>query len=192
MNIVEYYSLFPCIACNATRNGDFPVFACVRAGLQRCIGLSNLLHDMRKNKKGVFKILIKIYMCSCLLLLPMQKGVHEMPPKALKPCAYSGCPETIREGRYCDAHKTIAGWEYNQTRRSADHNKIYGRRWRKIRNLYIAKHPLCEDCLEHGIHIPADEVHHIRPITRGGTHCEDNLRSLCKSCHTKSRSVFSG
>lgn len=36
--------------------------------------------------------------------------------------------------------------------------------------------------------VPADEVHHIKPIALGGTHSEDNLMALCKSCHTKTRS----
>ena len=111
-----------------------------------------------------------------------------MPSKLPHPCAYPGCPALTRH-RYCDTHKTIAGREYNTFQRSPDHNKVYGRRWRKIRDLYISKNPLCEDCLQHGLYIPADEVHHIRPIDSGGNHAEDNLRSLCQSCHTKSRAV---
>ena len=110
-----------------------------------------------------------------------------MPAKFPKPCAYPNCPALTRE-RYCDKHKTIAGREYNQFSRHPDHNKIYGRRWRKIRDLYIAKNPLCEICLEAGLFVPADEVHHIRSIDDGGTHAEDNLKSLCQSCHTKTRS----
>ena len=109
-----------------------------------------------------------------------------MPQKSLKPCAYAGCPNTIREGRYCPIHKTIAGREYNQTR-SPDHNKIYGRRWRTVRELYISKHPLCEECLKYNRLVPADEIHHIVPPESGGTHAEDNLMSLCQSCHTKTR-----
>ena len=110
-----------------------------------------------------------------------------MPQKPLKPCAYPGCPECIREGRYCPQHKTIAGREYNQVYRSSDHNKIYGRHWRTTRDLYVSKHPLCERCLEAGRLVPADEVHHILPVERGGTHAEDNLTSLCRSCHIKTR-----
>jgi hypothetical protein len=77
-----------------------------------------------------------------------------MPLSAKKPCAYPGCHDTIREGRYCSAHKTRASREYDKTRRSPDHNKIYGHRWRKIRELYVSKHPLCERCLESGKYIP--------------------------------------
>ena len=109
-----------------------------------------------------------------------------MPPKAPHPCRYPGCP-ALTIDRYCPAHKTQAGREYNRYHRSPDHNKIYGRRWRTIRNLYLSKHPLCEDCLKADRLVPANEVHHILPVDNGGTHAEDNLRSLCQSCHTKSR-----
>jgi len=33
--------------------------------------------------------------------------------------------------------------------------------------------------------IKVEEVHHILPLSRGGTSDEDNLMSLCKSCHSK-------
>lgn len=106
-----------------------------------------------------------------------------MPQKPLKPCAYPGCPECIRDGRYCPEHKTLAGREYNQFVRRPDHNKIYGHRWRVIRDRYISKHPLCEDCLQSGRLVPADLVHHIIPTDQGGTHADENLKSLCIPCH---------
>ena len=106
-----------------------------------------------------------------------------IPLKPLKRCAYGGCLEYVRGERYCPAHKTEVSRQYDRTHRNP---KNYDHRWRKIRNLYIAKHPLCEDCLELGFHIPADEVHHIIPLPEG-THSESNLRSLCQSCHTKTR-----
>ena len=49
----------------------------------------------------------------------------------------------------------------------------------------LAAHPLCEMCLKEGRLTPVDEVHHIVPISQGGTHARDNLMSLCRSCHTK-------
>ena len=115
-----------------------------------------------------------------------------VPQLPKKPCAYPGCPATIREGRYCPQHKTIAGREYNKTQRSPDHYKIYGRRWRKIRDLYISSHPVCERCLEAGRYVPVDEVHHIKPVTEGGSHDEDNLISLCRSCHAYTRTEGGG
>jgi 5-methylcytosine-specific restriction protein A len=110
-----------------------------------------------------------------------------MPLRAKHPCAYPGCPALIRGGRYCDKHNTLASREYNKYQRAADSNKTYGRRWHSIRDLYIAKHPLCEECMKAGLFFPADEVHHVIPTERGGTHSEDNLQALCQSCHTKTR-----
>ncbi len=108
-----------------------------------------------------------------------------MPQKPLKPCAYPGCPELIREGRYCPKHKTIAGREYNSTVRRPDHSKVYGYRWQQIRDQYLSKHPLCERCQAAGRLVPADLVHHKVPTELGGGHEESNLMSLCNSCHNK-------
>ena len=108
-----------------------------------------------------------------------------MPDKPLRPCAYPGCPEVITSGRYCPKHKTIAGRSYNQTSRRPDFAKTYDSRWRKLRDLYIKKHPLCELCLADGLYVPADLVHHKIPTELGGTHDESNLQSLCNSCHNK-------
>ena len=107
-----------------------------------------------------------------------------VPMKPLKYCAYSGCTNHVRGERYCHLHKTHVNRQYDRLHRDP---KNYDHRWRKIRNLYFAKHPLCEDCLERGIHVTADEVHHVIALDDGGTHHENNLRSLCQSCHTKTR-----
>ena len=48
-----------------------------------------------------------------------------------------------------------------------------------------AEHPICEMCLKEGRLTPVQEVHHILPVSKGGTHARDNLMSLCQSCHTK-------
>ena len=107
-----------------------------------------------------------------------------MPDKPKKPCAYPGCPELIREGRYCPAHKTEMGRQYNATRDS-DFNKRYGRQWKKNRALYISKHPLCEACEKAGQLVPATEVHHIIPLDKGGSNADENLQALCKPCHSR-------
>jgi len=103
-------------------------------------------------------------------------------------CAYPGCGEFVRGDRYCPEHKTIASREYDKRYRP-DHSKHYGTQWRKIRERYVSKHPLCERCLEVGRYVPVAEVHHIVPIDDGGTHAEDNLVSLCRSCHGKTRTT---
>lgn len=50
---------------------------------------------------------------------------------------------------------------------------------------YAKEHPFCEKCFERGIIVPVEEVHHIVPLSEGGTHARDNLISLCKSCHSR-------
>ena len=63
--------------------------------------------------------------------------------------------------------------------------------WRKLRDTYIKEHPLCEDCLDKGKVVPAEDVHHIRSPFQNGE-CNkallldyNNLLALCKQCHNK-------
>ena len=63
--------------------------------------------------------------------------------------------------------------------------------WRKLRDTYIKEHPLCEDCLNEGKVVPAEDVHHIRSPFQNGE-CNkallldyNNLMALCKQCHNK-------
>ena len=107
-----------------------------------------------------------------------------MPHKFKRPCSYPGCPN-LTDGTYCEEHKSLAAKEYNKYRRSPDHARKYGREWKRVRDRYVRKHPLCERCLKEGRMTPVEEVHHILPVNRGGTNDESNLMSVCKSCHNK-------
>ena len=50
---------------------------------------------------------------------------------------------------------------------------------------------LCQDCLAEGRYTPAEEVHHIEPLTPENINSPsislntDNLISLCRECHKK-------
>lgn len=63
--------------------------------------------------------------------------------------------------------------------------------WNKLRNYYLTQHSLCENCLSQGKVTPAEEVHHKNIIGSRvdgrweRTLDENNLMSLCKSCHRK-------
>ena len=49
---------------------------------------------------------------------------------------------------------------------SKDYNykrMIQSVRWQRLRKEKIKMNPLCQDCLEHGIYTPSQEVHHITP-----------------------------
>lgn len=63
--------------------------------------------------------------------------------------------------------------------------------WKRVRKLYVSKHPLCEDCLERGEINPTEIVHHIIELTPKNindvniTLNEENLRGVCRTCHGK-------
>lgn len=103
-----------------------------------------------------------------------------MPQKAKRPCRHPGCKE-LTTARYCAAH---AEFEPKYIRPQKIHAR-YDATWRKIRNRFIAKNPLCVHCLKQGKYTPAEEVDHILPLQHGGTHDETNLQALCKRCHSK-------
>ena len=114
----------------------------------------------------------------------MPEGGEQMPKRPLRPCAHPGCPN-LCEGQFCEQHRVEERRKYDKYERSADINKNYGRAWKRIRDRYASEHPLCEMCLKEGRLTPVQEVHHILPVSKGGTHARDNLMSLCQSCHTK-------
>ena len=62
----------------------------------------------------------------------------------------------------------------------------YDRRWRRVRAIYLSRHPLCERCKQHGWLRPAVDVHHIKPIADGGDVYDlGNLEALCRTCHSQ-------
>ena len=107
-----------------------------------------------------------------------------MPYKPKRPCSYPGCPR-LTSGRYCEEHQKIITAHYNKHQRDPASKRRYGRAWKRIRDRYIAAHPLCEQCKRAGKITPAEEVHHILPLSKGGTHVESNLMALCKRCHSE-------
>lgn len=107
-----------------------------------------------------------------------------MPNKPRKPCAYPSCPR-LTHGRYCEEHTKVMNDRYNKYERPYNSSSRYGSLWRKIRNRYIKAHPYCEECLKNRKLTKAEEVHHIIPLNDGGTHADENLMSLCKSCHSR-------
>lgn len=64
------------------------------------------------------------------------------------------------------------------------------RRWQRLRQLYIADHPLCEFCFALGVLRPAEDVHHRDGFTnytgaaaQARAYDWENLISLCKEHH---------
>jgi 5-methylcytosine-specific restriction protein A len=109
-----------------------------------------------------------------------------MPRKAKHPCAHPGCPNLVPYGeRFCREHEKEERKRYERYGRDPKTKKRYGREWQLIRDRYISVHPFCEKCLLSGRIVKAEEVHHIVPLSQGGTNSYGNLMSLCKSCHSR-------
>lgn len=61
--------------------------------------------------------------------------------------------------------------------------------WRKKSKSYREEHPLCVVCEREGLVVQARVVDHIVSINKGGDKFDDdNLQSLCDSCHNRKSS----
>lgn len=107
-----------------------------------------------------------------------------MPRKPKRPCSHPGCPE-LTDGRFCEQHEKQENKRYEKYDRDPAVRRRYGRVWKRIRDKYVLAHPFCEQCFKDGVMVQVEEVHHIVPLAKGGTHDTSNLISLCKSCHAK-------
>ena len=107
-----------------------------------------------------------------------------MPRKTKRPCSHPGCPN-LTESRFCEEHQKAEDKRYNKYQRDPETRKRYGSSWRRIRARQIKEQPMCQACEEQGHITPATEVHHITPLSKGGTHEAGNLMSLCTSCHSR-------
>ena len=109
-----------------------------------------------------------------------------MPNKPKRPCRYKDCPKLTDNPRgYCEEHAKLEFKIYDKYIRSPEHKKRYNYQWRKLRARFLNQNPLCEMCKEQGRYTQATEVHHIKPLSEGGTNEETNLMALCHSCHSR-------
>lgn len=107
-------------------------------------------------------------------------------PRALpKPCAMPGCPNIVRQVRYCPSCKP----KMNKSSRidQKQRKKFYNSKlWKYTRLEQLEREPTCRHCREQGKETIANEVDHVKPIEQGGSPTDSrNLQSLCKSCHSK-------
>ena len=103
-----------------------------------------------------------------------------MPSAPLRPCNHPGCPELVTSG-YCERHQKAS--KARRAGKATDPFYHTGR-WRKVRDRYLRRQPLCEMCLARGVSKAADLVDHITEIKDGGARLDfANLQSLCWACH---------
>lgn len=91
-----------------------------------------------------------------------------MPYAPARPCTYPGCPTLVSgSGARCARHPHPSAAA-----------RGYGYQWQQARAKVLRDQPCCMQC-----GAVATEVHHIVPITKGGTHERGNLVALCHACH---------
>lgn len=107
-----------------------------------------------------------------------------MPYKPKHPCSYPGCPGWYRAGIARNIRRSLRRITISTSAIRPASAGIGGHGGRSG-DRYLAGHPLCEKCREAGRLTNAEEVHHIKPLSKGGTHAEHNLMALCKRCHSE-------
>ena len=112
-----------------------------------------------------------------------------MPVRPKRPCARPGCSALVERG-YCERHAQPDHQRYDRHRESAA-RRGYGRRWRRLRLMILARDPVCTCPLDGCDHEPgrcvrgSEPVDHIVPKVRGGDDSEENLQGLCAGCHSR-------
>lgn len=107
-----------------------------------------------------------------------------MPMAARRPCAHPGCGRLATSGSHCDMHRRAPDRMHDQQRGSSA-ERGYNARWRKARETYLRRHPLCVHCAEQSRVEPATVVDHITPH-KGDSMLfwdTDNWQALCRRCH---------
>lgn len=93
----------------------------------------------------------------------------------------------VRDGSSrCDAHKHIDTGRFGDPRRGSRHKRGYGTEWDRKRKAVLARdRGLCQQCKPDRRITVARNVDHKVPKAEGGTDDEDNLWSLCDTCHAE-------
>jgi 5-methylcytosine-specific restriction enzyme A len=101
-----------------------------------------------------------------------------MPSRSLRPCSHPGCTTLVASGR-CAKH-TIKDANHIPERQ-----RLYDRKWRRIRAAHLSSQPWCERCLVEGIYTPATDVHHLERHEGDPEKFYNGiLESLCKTHHS--------
>ncbi|EKD87947.1 MAG: HNH endonuclease [uncultured bacterium] len=107
-----------------------------------------------------------------------------MPKRALRTCAFHGCPELVNSG-YCEKHKPVIASQADDYHPQWQH--LYdSRKWKRLRRIQLTKEPWCAECLRANIFTAATDADHVDPH-RGNPDLffKGKLQSLCKPCHSR-------
>lgn len=115
------------------------------------------------------------------------------PAAPQRPCRWPGCPALTTAGRFCVTH-TKDDRRQTDKRRGTSAQRGYGYRWQQYREVFIAEHPLCEECTKQGIVSATFAVDHIVPHKGDEKLFWDpnNHQGLCEGCHNRKTATEDG
>lgn len=100
-----------------------------------------------------------------------------LPPRL---CMHPGCG-AVTSGRYCEQHRPASrGRPWAGRREGSSSQRGYGAAWRRLREVVLARDPLCRMCETE----VSTVVDHILHKEFGGDDSLGNLQGLCDGCHT--------
>ncbi|MEH6347775.1 MAG: HNH endonuclease [Bermanella sp.] len=112
----------------------------------------------------------------------------------MKPCNHPGCGKLIEPTvTHCVKHKQIVN-KQREVGRKNSYQRGYTGQWRKARLGFLAKHPLCNRCIDDNITEEATVVDHIIPHRGNNDVFWDRLnwQPLCKRCHDRKTATEDG
>ena len=97
------------------------------------------------------------------------------------------CRRNATRERVCEACASKGETGSKDDRRLSPSKRGYDSTWQKLRKMFLAENPICQDCLAAGKLKPATEVHHKAKIADSpNLRLETtNLVGYCKSCHSR-------
>ena len=110
-----------------------------------------------------------------------------------KICSYPSCNAAVevddfdRSSPRCYQHPSTHTPKKIYKHHHREGKNIYhSYKWKKLRQAYAEKNPLCEHCLRYDIYERVAVVDHVFEILDGGEPFDyNNLQSLCRSCHSR-------
>jgi len=114
-----------------------------------------------------------------------------MPKRAQIPCREPGCKARCN-GPYCSAHErnNLAADDCHRRdrERGSAAARGYGRRWQRLREMVLARDPLCKIAILCDGMAPSVDADHIlrKPL---GDDSMENLQGACHACHSYKTAV---
>lgn len=101
-----------------------------------------------------------------------------MPNLPMSPCRFSGCPVIGPCPAHARPSRPLPEVRLYDDRRGSSTQRGYGYAWQQRKTALLLARPNCALCGKRAV-----EVDHRIPKRLGGSDDDQNLQSICRSCH---------